>query len=183
MVARLVRYLPLFCNTSKLIDILGVCRFLEFALSHNALIISPDHRLLPEANGVDVLADVEKFSAWMHDELPVIADKEGWSASPDLDRVAVVGASSGGYLAVQMAVLFSTKVNVKAIMSVCGPLSMTSGGTFTPRGHRQILGSWPPPPREAQALIRNYIRDLKPGAVRLEGDPADMWPLLLSIMR
>lgn len=159
------------------------CRFLEFTLSHNALIISPDHRLLPEATGTDVLDDVEAFADWMHDQLPSIADREAWHASPDLGRVAAVGASSGGYLAMQMALLFSKKIDVKAVMSVCAPLNDISSGTLVPRGPRRILGSWPPPPRQAEALIRDYIRGIKPGAVRSEGDPADMWPMLLSIAR
>ena len=158
-------------------------RFLEFALSHNALIISPDHRLLPEASGTDVLDDVEAFSTWMHDQLPSIAIREAWPASPDLGRVAAIGASSGGYLAMQMALLFSHKIDLKAVMSVCAPLNDISSGTLVPRGPRRILGSWPPPPRQAEALIRDYIRGIKPGTVRSEGDPADMWPMLLSIAR
>ena len=119
----------------------------------------------------------------MHDERPSIADRESWHASPDLGRVAAIGASSGGYLATQMAFLFSDKIDVKAVMSVCGPLNDSSGGSSIPRGPRRILGSWPPPPRQAEALIRDYIRGIKPGAVRSEGDPADMWPMLLGMAR
>ena len=163
--------------------LLSCCRFLEFALSHNALIVSPDHRLLPEAKGTDVLDDVEAFANWMHDELPSIAEQESWHASPDLARVAAIGASSGGYLAMQMALLFSAKVDVKAVMSVCAPLNDPSSGTLVPKGPRRILGSWPPAPRQAEALIRDYIRGVKPGTVRTEGDPVDMWPMLLSIAR
>ena len=119
----------------------------------------------------------------MHGDLPLITDREAWHASPDLSRVAAIGASSGGYLAMQMALLFSTKVDVKAVMSVCAPLNDISSGTLVPKGPRRILGSMPPPPRQAEALIRDYIRGIKPGAVRSEGDPADMWPMLLSIAR
>lgn len=158
-------------------------RFLEFAISHNAIILSPDYRLLPEANGTDVFDDVVAFSDWMHDELPLIADRESWRASPDLDRVAAIGASSGGNLAMQMALLPSRKVNVKAVISVCAPLEYIGNGTLVPQGPRCILGAWPPPPRQAEALIRDYIRAIKPGTVRLGGDPADMWPMLLSIVR
>jgi pimeloyl-ACP methyl ester carboxylesterase len=183
MVARLVSHPSLTHNKPKLIQILEYCRFLEFALSHNALIISPDHRLLPEANGTDVLDDVEAFSNWMHDELPSIADRESWHASPDLGRVAAIGASSGGYLAMQMALLFSTKIDVKALMCVCAPLNGIGSGSVVPRGPRRILGSWPPPPRQAEALIRDYIRGIKSGTVRSEGDPLDMWPMLLSLVR
>lgn len=167
----------------KSMQISECCRFLEFAQEHNALVISPDHRLVPEANGTDVLEDIETFSNWIHDELPSIAERESWHASPDLDRVAAIGASSGGYMALQMALLFSTKVNVKAVMTVCSPLNDISSGTLVPKGPRRILGSMPPPPRQAEALIRNYIRGIKPGAVRTEGDPADMWPMLLSVAR
>ncbi|MCJ1299986.1 hypothetical protein MMC08_002780 [Hypocenomyce scalaris] len=156
-------------------------RFLELALSHNAIIISPDHRLLPEANGTDVLADVASFTSWLADQLPALAAREAWPASPDLSRVATIGASSGGYLAMQIALLFPERVAVKAIISVCAPLNDVSSGTAVPRGHRRILGCWPPPPRQAEAVIREYIRSIKPGAVRSEGDPVDMWPMLLSM--
>lgn len=119
----------------------------------------------------------------MHDDLPSIAERESWHASPDLGRVAAIGASSGGYLAMQMALLFSSKIDVKAVMSVCAPLNDPSSGTLVPRGPRRILGSWPPSPRQAEALIRDYIRGIKPGTIRSEGDPVDMWPMLLSIAR
>lgn len=158
-------------------------RFIELAFTHNALIITPDHRLLPEANGTDILADVEAFSTWLHSSLPSIAATESWHAAPDMDRVAAFGASSGGWLAMQMALLFPAKVKLKALMTVCAPLNNTSGGNNIPKGPRMILGSWPPPPREAEALIRGYMRSAKAGSVRSAGDPADMWPMLLSIAR
>ena len=83
----------------------------------------------------------------------------------------------------QIALLFPERVAVKAIISVCAPLNDVSSGTAVPRGHRRILGCWPPPPRQAEAVIREYIRSIKPGAVRSEGDPVDMWPMLLSMAR
>lgn len=77
----------------------------------------------------------------MHDSLPTIAAQEAWRAIPDLSRVAAIGASSGGYLAMQMALLFPETLSVKAVMSVCAPLNDTSSGTLVPRGPRRILGS------------------------------------------
>lgn len=158
-------------------------RSLQFAQSQSALIISPDYRLLPEANGSDILADVDEFSNWMRDELPSIADRESWHASPDLGRVACIGESGGGWLAMQSALLFSAKIDIKAVISISAPLDGSCTAKYTVPGPKVILGARPPPPREAEALIREYMRSFKPGAVRSEGDPAEMWQLLLCIFR
>jgi acetyl esterase/lipase len=38
---------------------------LEWALKHNAIVVTPDYRLLPEANGTDILNDMKDFFAWL----------------------------------------------------------------------------------------------------------------------
>src|SRR5256885_5093150 len=79
-------------------------RLIELALSQGAIIISPDYRLLPEANGADTLNDVESFWDWLHSILPSIA--KSWHARPDLTKIACCGQSCGGRLATQSALLF-----------------------------------------------------------------------------
>lgn len=158
-------------------------RTLELALSRSAIVISPDYRLLPEASGVDILTDVEAFWTWMQRELPLIAARESWPAYPDLSRVVVLGESSGGYLAVQSALLCSTKINIKAVISISAPLDGSATMRTMVPGPRMVMGARPPPPRQAQTLIRDYIRHGEPGVVRTEGDPLEMWTLLLSLLR
>ncbi|KAI5460131.1 Alpha/Beta hydrolase protein [Mariannaea sp. PMI_226] len=154
---------------------------LELALSQGAIIISPDYRLLPEANGTDILADVETFASWMQHELPLIADQESWHALPDLSRVVLMGQSSGGWLAMQMALLFSSNIAIRAVVCVSSPLAASSNPAYTIPRPRSVMGAQPLPPRQSEELIRQYIRNIKPGAVRSEGDPIEMWQLLTSI--
>ncbi|KAF4629656.1 hypothetical protein G7Y89_g8490 [Cudoniella acicularis] len=154
-------------------------RVIEFALSHKAVIISPDYRLLPEANGTDILADVQAFSQWVHDELSTILRHHHPDVTLNLDQVLAFGESAGGYLALQSAVLFSNILDIKAVISVSGPLDNRVNAIVP--GPRVIMGMRPPSPRQAEALIREYIRKNKPGTVRTEGDSTEMWPLLLSI--
>jgi hypothetical protein len=45
------------------------------------------------------------------------------------------------------------------------------------------MGSRPPPPRQAEAIIRTYIKSMKPEAVRTGCDPSDMWELVLCIIQ
>jgi len=44
------------------------------------------------------------------------------------------------------------------------------------------LGTMPPPPRQAEGLIRSYIKRTK-GSVRTVGDPVHMWELLLCMLQ
>lgn len=48
---------------------------------------------------------------------------------------------------------------------------------------RMILGTMPPPPRQAEMHIREYMRCIKPGTVRSESDPDDLWELFLCLVR
>lgn len=117
----------------------------------------------------------------MRDELPAASGCERPDIALDLDCVMAFGESAGGYLALQSAVLFSHILNIKAVISISGPLDNRVNAVVP--GPRIILGMRPPPPRQAEALIREYMRRNKPGTVRTAGDPAEMWPLLLSIHR
>jgi len=119
----------------------------------------------------------------MRDGLPSIARRESWRASTDLTRVASLGESAGGNLALQSAFLFSSKIDIKAVICVSTLLGGSGSTKHTVPTPRVILGSRPPRTRQSEALIRDYIRNIEPGAVRSEGDPTKMWPLLLSIVQ
>ncbi|KAM4066280.1 alpha/beta hydrolase fold domain-containing protein [Hirsutella rhossiliensis] len=153
---------------------------LELALSQNAIVISPDYRLAPEASGSEILADVAAFCNWMHNELPLIARRDSWVVYPDITRVASLGESAGGYLAIQLAIL-SPKKGLRAVICISAPLHHESNLKHSIPQPRIILGTRPPPPRQAEALIRGYMRSSTPGSIRSQGDPTEMWQLVLSI--
>lgn len=166
---------------------------LELALSRNAIIVSPDYRLLPESNGVDLLSDITAFWKWLQTELPILADQKDLPR-PDLTRILCCGESSGGLLAVYCALHLSSfidisgssngnAVRITALLSISAPLD-TSDSDFTVPRPRTILGITPPPPRQALAKIRNYIKKMPPGKVRTASEPTpDIWELLLCVVQ
>lgn len=80
---------------------------LNLAKKHSAIIISPDHTLLPHKDGLAaVQADVRAFHAWMQSSLTsFLANKEP-SCQPDLSRIFLNGGSAGGYVAMSHALAF-----------------------------------------------------------------------------
>lgn len=153
---------------------------IEYAISKDAIIIAPDYRLIPEATGADIVDDVEAFWVWLKGFLPSFAQSNLWTAQPDLSQILCVGQSAGGCLAVQSA-LIHPELNIKAIISLYAPLEWKVR-SFTVPHPRRILGTMPPVPRKAEALIRSHIKKTK-GTVRTTGDPAEMWELLLCMLQ
>lgn len=153
---------------------------LDLASSQNAMIIAPDYRLLPEADGVDILQDMDAFWTWALTDLPLLASTEGWNLRPDLDHIVCAGQSAGGSIAVHSA-LERPDAGIKAIVSIYAALS-EGGAEFKIARPRMIGGSWPPAPREAEALIRTYVRRTT-GSVRTAGDPAELWELFISLLQ
>jgi acetyl esterase/lipase len=151
----------------------------ELALSQGAMIVAPDYRLLPEACGADILQDMDAFWTWFLSTVPDMAKSELWSVRPNLDRIICAGHSSGGSIAVHSA-LERPDANIKALVSFYGALN--DSDEFKVARPRMIGGSWPPPPREAEAKIRSYMRRTK-GTVRTRGSPMEMWDLFTSILQ
>ncbi|CAF9919935.1 MAG: hypothetical protein ALECFALPRED_001378 [Alectoria fallacina] len=154
---------------------------LDFKTVHgHALKTTPDYRLLPEANGAEVLDDIEDFWRWLHDTLPTLTTT--WNASPDLTRLACTGQSAGGYLAVQSALLFPELSQIKVLASMGGSLHTDIPDCRIP-GPRVILGRKPPPPGKAESIVRTYLRNIKPQTVRTSGNVVDMWEFLTCVLQ
>lgn len=171
---------------------------LDFALDHEAIIITPDYRLLPESNGADILSDVAHFWRWIrtlprymeHNALPRL----------DLSNILCCGESSGGFISVYCALHLDSmlqqpgdplssdskekpeqNVQIKAVISISAPLDATAPEYKIPRP-RVFMGRSPPPPREALGKIRAYIKGMPRGSIRTGCEPtSDMWELLLCI--
>lgn len=153
---------------------------LEFASSQDAMIVAPDYRLLPEATGADVMDDMDAFWTWFLDTLPGLAESESWEVRPNVKHIICAGHSAGGIIALHSAVQ-RPDVAVKAVVSLYGPL-YSNVPEFKMARPRRILGSLPPPPRQAEANIRSYIQRTK-GTVRTHGDVMEMWQLVACILQ
>ena len=105
-----------------------------------------------------------------------------WNAVPDLSRLACTGQSSGGYLAVQSALVFPHLVQIALIISMGSPL-YTDFPHYRIPGPRKILGRMPPPPWKAERMVRSYVKNIKPGTVRTSGDAVEMWEFLTCVLQ
>lgn len=70
---------------------------LEYAIQNEAVILSPNYRLLPEANAAELIQDVYDFWDWvMHGRADDLLRQENMShLEIDLSKVLVLGESAG----------------------------------------------------------------------------------------
>ncbi|CAI6261725.1 unnamed protein product [Periconia digitata] len=89
---------------------------LKLSLDHGAIIVSPDYRLLPSANGIaDQLEDLEDFWAWSRDALPSILQNHATGFELDYSRCLLTGGSAGGYFAAQLAISHPDDISTVAM--------------------------------------------------------------------
>lgn len=109
----------------------------------------PDYHLLPEANGHDILDDINDFWDWVTSDREqclrsAVRAATGDAFDVDLDRVIVEGESAGGYLAIQLALshcCFSSSVyRIRAIIAVYPMLGLRSPH-WTQAYHKQMFDS------------------------------------------
>ena len=93
-----------------------------FLLEHGILPVSLDYRLCPEVTLVDgPMADVRDALAWAQTSLPAITRSHGFGV--DSTKIAMIGWSTGGYLAMTTA-WRSVETGLeppKAILNFYGP--------------------------------------------------------------
>lgn len=80
------RYVPWFSNW-----------ILDYAIKNQAIIISPNYRLLPEVSGADIMSDMEDFWDWLH-KGGLVQCLKGVGHSiltPDLSKILLLGESAG----------------------------------------------------------------------------------------
>lgn len=163
---------------------------LELALDVEAIIVTPDYRLLPESTGADILNDVAHFWTWAERSLPGYM-KENELPAVDVGHVLCCGESSGGFISVYCALNLASMIEppndnteqlqITAVISISAPLDATAPEYKIPRP-RIFMGRQPPPPRQALAKIRGYVNGIRPGTIRTGCEPtAEMWELLLCI--
>jgi len=146
---------------------------LDYAVFKGAVLISPDYRLMPEANGLDILADLSHFWKWIHSglqqELYKMSSALGWKreVNVDIENILVVGESAGGYLALQSALLHAN-AGIKACIAAYPVIDIKS---------RFFSEDYPKPMlifKENVPLgrLEAHIANTKPGTVVT----ADGWP-------
>lgn len=135
---------------------------LELAERHSALIVSPDHRLLPEVSVADILDDVEDFWQWIHKELPSLLQKQPGNITPDLTRIMTAGESAGGYLSIQLSL--SHPDSIKATTAAY-PMVDIDGPYFTQKFPKQLMEV----PQLPETLVSDHMAKVRAQEALLGG--------------
>ena len=105
---------------------------IQFLLDKGILPVSVDYRLCPEINLIDgPITDARDALLWTQQELPIITSSRGYVIDPD--RIAVIGWSTGGYLAMSTAwsSIEAGQTPPRAILSFYSPTDITAEGKRT----------------------------------------------------
>lgn len=119
-------------------------RIIDLAALHDAIIVCPDYRLLPESSGLDILSDLHNFYAWLHGNLAsfVISSFGQQAPIPDLSNILITGESAGGYMATQSVLLGEAK-GIKAVIAHY-PMIDLKDAWYSKPGRKVIWGQPPP---------------------------------------
>jgi acetyl esterase/lipase len=129
----------------------------DLAHSTPAIFISAAYRLIPEAKATDSLDDVADFWVWVHRHL-LLAIRSRWPhLTPDLDRIAAIGESAGGYLALQSAFLYGATAQPRAVVASY-PAIYPDIAAYNPRP--QV------PDPKLDAVVEDYLASIPPGTVQ-----------------
>ncbi|KAI4717701.1 alpha/beta-hydrolase [Aureobasidium sp. EXF-10727] len=148
---------------------------IDLAALHNAIIVSPDYRLLPESSGLDIITDLHNFYAWLHTHFtPFLTTSfpHQKTLSADLSNILITGESAGGYMAVQSVLLAETK-GVKAVIAHY-PMIDLKDAWYSEPGKKVIWGQSPPSFPEGwldQQLTTARSADSITERIPVEGEP------------
>ncbi|KAL9066355.1 MAG: hypothetical protein Q9157_007176 [Trypethelium eluteriae] len=124
---------------------------LEYALSHSAVFVNANYRLLPESTGAEVLSDMEDLLAWIESDLPILLAAH--NVQIDLSRLLVAGESAGGYLSVQSGL--SRPDLVKAVIALY-PMLDFDPSVYITKGRKPILGN----PEYPTSWVEDHIKNM-----------------------
>lgn len=151
---------------------------LELALLNDAIIVSADYRLIPEATGTDILADVSDLWKWVHSDLQSFVLHTA-VAAPQIEfaHTLVVGDSAGGWLAIQSA-LTQPAGSIKAVICHC-PMLDIRDPYYSTKLEKPLLGMRMQPIEVMDA----HVTTMTPGAVVTSASPPSRSDIMCSMVR
>ncbi|CAI7631591.1 unnamed protein product [Penicillium crustosum] len=88
----------------------------DLALQKEAVIVSPNYRLLPEATGADIYTDIEDFWIWLHSaEFLNLLANQPTPTTVDLNRILISGESAGGLIGIYLSLAHPTDIRSAAV--------------------------------------------------------------------
>lgn len=138
--------------------------FLEMALKHGAVILTPDYRLRPEHEITEGLDDLRSFWQWIEQrDAQQVVHKSYPDLELDVNNLLVGGESAGGYLTLQTALLPLTKLPIN-ILFVQYPVADVAGCINPPDlDGDEVPGAWLHP--YPYSVVEEHLAALKPGKI------------------
>lgn len=152
---------------------------LNLALRNNAIIVSPDYRLMPEANGLEILQDLRDFYKWLFTPGNLTASLAS-GIEPNLENILVSGESAGGWASLQSGILSESKQNVRAIISQYPMIDMRDPH-YTAEYEKALFD--PPAPQLDHGILRKYMAKMKIGEVITSEIPPSRVPIVISALQ
>ncbi|KAF3006964.1 hypothetical protein E8E14_004621 [Neopestalotiopsis sp. 37M] len=141
----------------------------ELALQQNAIVVTPNYRLLPESSGADIMQDMDDFWTWVTNTLAGFVQDNCSGVKPDLSRLMTAGESAGGYLSVQVAMDHCK--DIKACIAEFPCLQLESGTFTEPSADVKF----------PLAIIDKHVASM-PGNQVVSSDPTiSRFPLIMSM--
>jgi len=148
-----------------------------FNLQHNAIRISANYRLAPEANGLEILSDIRDLLTWVENDLAGYLKSIGSNVVPDVGKVMVYGESAGGYLAIQAGLMRSDLV--KAIVASY-PMTYLDSPWYAAVGDKHPFGI---PTVSREEVLDKYISSMDRSKIVTESDPYARLPLAIAALQ
>jgi acetyl esterase/lipase len=151
--------------------------FVSFTHRNNAVIVTPNYRLLPESNGADILQDIADFWKWFRNDLPTFVASVAPDVQLDYEHLLLSGESAGGFIALLSSIQRQKHgIHPRAVL-VEYPMTQNIG-------HRPntVFGQPVPGPE----IVDQHLASIKPGIVFSSSRPdaveENRVPLLLSLI-
>lgn len=151
---------------------------LDLALLNDAIIVSADFRLLPEATGTDMLSDMSDLWKWTYSELrPLLSHTVAAAPQIDFAHILAEGDSSGGWLAVQSA-LTQPAGSIKAVIGLYPQLDMRDS-FFNTKFENQLFGM----PMLPTEIVDAHVAAMAPRAVVTSAYPPSRLDVACSMVQ
>jgi len=148
---------------------------LDLCLKHDAVAITVDYRLMPEASGAEIIKDVDDFYAWLRAPGNLAAHLPA-GVEVDLENLLVTGESAGGYLTFHSALLASAEVKVIVLHY---PMLDLRDPHYTTAYYKPLFD--PPVPPIPPKVLEDHVAGLNGTEVVTNAVPMDRMPIVLSM--
>ncbi|EAW20314.1 uncharacterized protein NFIA_099490 [Aspergillus fischeri NRRL 181] len=145
---------------------------LQLAKKHNAVIVSPNYRLLPESTSPEIFSDIEDFWTWLHSS--AVAELLATCSTPtqlDLDRILTAGDSAGGLLSICVGLAHADEIRATTATYPC--IDMASEYFRTPTSSEPL-------PDVPASTVDDYLAQMDRSAIRSSALLPDRFDLMVA---